>query len=235
MDELNKELAELSPAPFNGPGYIAVEGAIGAGKTSFAKLLADRIGASLELDEGFENPFLVDFYRNRERYAFPAQLFFLLNRFQKQQALQTHDLFAGKIVSDYIFARDALFASVTLAERELKLYEKIAPILERDIPRPDLVIYLQASTDALLHRIKLRGDKTERHVDREYIDRLAEAYNYFFFHYTETPLLVVKTDHIDFVNQPAHLEDIVEQLQKPIHGKRYYSPPPGEELDYSGK
>jgi deoxyadenosine/deoxycytidine kinase len=176
MDELNKELAELSPAPFNGPGYIAVEGVIGAGKTSFAKLLADRIGASLELDEGFENPFLVDFYRNRERYAFPAQLFFLLNRFQKQQALQTHDLFAGKIVSDYIFARDALFASVTLAERELKLYEKIAPILERDIPRPDLVIYLQASTDALMHRIKLRGDKTERHVDREYIDRLKHHY-----------------------------------------------------------
>lgn len=235
MDELSKELANLTPEPFSGPEYIAVEGVIGAGKTSFAKLLAERIGATLELDEGFENPFLSDFYRNRERYAFPAQLFFLLNRFQKQQNLQTHDLFSGRIVSDYIFARDALFASVTLADRELKLYEKIAPILERDIPRPDLVIYLQASTDALLQRIKLRNEKSERHVDREYINQLVEAYNYFFFHYTDTPLLVVKTDHIDFVNEPAHLEDIVSQLEKPIHGKRYYSPPPGVELDYDEK
>ncbi|HSG98763.1 MAG TPA: deoxynucleoside kinase [candidate division Zixibacteria bacterium] len=221
--------------PFTGPNYIAVEGVIGVGKTSFAEALAERIGAALELDEGYQNPFLEDFYRNRERYAFPAQLFFLLNRFQRQQALRTPDLFAERIVADYIFARDALFASVTLTDRELKLYEKILPILERDIPRPDLVIYLQASPPALLERIRKRDHKLERHIDREYLDRLCEAYNYYFFNYTDTPLLVVKTDHIDFVREPAHLDDIVDQLQKPIHGKRYYSPPPGAELDYGEK
>lgn len=215
--------------------YIAVEGVIGVGKTSFATLLAERLGATLELDDGYQNPFLPDFYRNRERHAFTTQLYFLLSRFQRQQLLRTHDLFSEKIVTDYLFARDALFASVTLSEMELKLYEKILPILERDIPQPELVIYLQASTDALMHRIRKRNVECERHIDREYIERLGEAYNYFFFHYTDTPLLVVKTDHIDFVNDVNHLNDIVDQLSRPIHGKKYYSPPPGIELDYESK
>lgn len=217
------------------PRYIAVEGVIGVGKTSFAKLLAERINASLELDDGYQNPFLMDFYRNRERHAFATQLYFLLSRFQRLQNMRTHDLFAERVVADYLFARDALFASVTLSEMELKLYERILPILERDIPTPELVIYLQASTDVLMDRIRKRDVKSERLIDREYIERLGEAYNYFFFHYTETPLLVIKTDHIDFVNDSSHLDDIVDQLSKPIHGKRYYSPPPGIELDYEQK
>ncbi len=214
------------------PRYIAVEGVIGVGKTTFAKSLAEEIDATLELDEGYDNPFLSDFYQNRERHAFTTQLFFLLSRFQRQQSLRTHDLFADHIVSDYIFARDSLFASVTLSDRELTLYEKIMPILERDIPKPDLVIYLQASTEVLLDRIRLRNIKAERSISKDYINKLCEAYNQFFFHYTDTPLLVVKTDNIDFVNEPAHLEDIVNQLKRPIHGKRYYSPSPTAELDY---
>ncbi|MFQ5606555.1 MAG: deoxynucleoside kinase [Candidatus Zixiibacteriota bacterium] len=217
------------------PNFIAVEGVIGVGKTSFARLLAEKVGATLELDDGYENPFLKDFYRNRERHAFTTQLYFLLSRFRRLQALRTRDLFAERIVSDYLFQRDALFASVTLSDIELKLYEKIVPIMERDVPAPDLVIYLQASTDVLMSRIRKRDIKSERQIDRDYIERLGEAYNYFFFHYTETPLLVVKTDHIDFVGEPDHLADIVEQLNHPIHGKRYYSPPPGVELDYGSE
>ncbi len=214
------------------PRYIAVEGVIGVGKTTFAEALAEEIGATLELDQGYDNPFLSDFYHNRERHAFTTQLFFLLSRFQRQQSLRTHDLFAHRIVADYIFARDSLFASVTLSDRELTLYEKIMPILERDIPKPDLVIYLQASTEVLLERIHIRNIKAERSIGKDYINKLCDAYNQFFFHYTDTPLLVVKTDNIDFVNEPDHLADIVKQLRRPIHGKRYYSPSPTSELDY---
>jgi len=217
---------------YDGPRYIAVEGVIGVGKTSFAKALAAEIDATLELDQGYDNPFLTDFYRNRERHAFTTQLFFLLSRFQRQQSLRTHDLFAQRIVADYIFARDSLFASVTLTDLELALYEKILPILTRDIPRPDLVIYLEASTGALLERIRIRNIKSERTIGKDYINQLCDAYNQFFFHYTDTPLLVVKTDNIDFVNEPDHLADIVAQIKRPIHGKRYYSPPPAIELDY---
>lgn len=216
------------------PRYIAIEGVIGVGKTSFAEALSVEIGATLELDQGYDNPFLTDFYRNRERHAFTTQLFFLLSRFQRQQNLRTHDLFAQRIVADYIFARDSLFASVTLSDLELTLYEKIMPILARDIPKPELVIYLQASTEVLLERIRIRNIKAERAIGKDYINKLCDAYNQFFFHYTDTPLLVVKTDNIDFVNEPDHLADIVKQLKRPIHGKRYYSPSPAPELDYGG-
>ncbi len=217
---------------FEIPRYIAVEGVIGVGKTSFAEALASEIGATLELDQGYDNPFLSDFYRNQERHAFTTQLFFLLSRFQRQQSLRTHDLFSQRIVADYIFARDSLFASVTLTDLELTLYEKIMPILAQDIPKPELVIYLQASTEVLLERIRIRNIKAERAIGNDYIDKLCDAYNQFFFHYTDTPLLVVKTDNIDFVNEPDHLADIVKQLNRPIHGKRYYSPSPSPELDY---
>jgi deoxyadenosine/deoxycytidine kinase len=217
---------------FEIPRYIAVEGVIGVGKTSFAEALAAEIGATLELDQGYDNPFLADFYRNQERHAFTTQLFFLLSRFQRQQGLRSHDLFSQRIVADYIFARDSLFASVTLTDLELALYEKIMPILAQDIPKPELVIYLQASTEVLLERIRIRNIKAERAIGNDYIDKLCDAYNQFFFHYTDTPLLVVKTDNIDFVNEPDHLADIVKQLNRPIHGKRYYSPSPSPELDY---
>lgn len=206
------------------PNYIAVEGVIGVGKTTFAGMLAERLGSELINEEVFENPFLVDFYKNRKRYAFQCQLFFLLSRFQQQQQLMVRDLFAQRIVADYLFAKDAIFASVNLSERELALYEKIAPILERDVPRPDLTIYLQASTPILLQRIKKRNLTFEKSIDFEYVEVLNSAYDYYFFNYTETPLLVVKTDGIDFVNNPEHFDDLIDQIRKPIKGKIYYAP-----------
>jgi len=213
----------MSPEQFE-HNYIAVEGVIGVGKTSFAKMLAEGLNAELVAEEVFENPFLVDYYKSPKRYSFSCQLFFLISRFQQQQQLMSRDLFSQRIVSDYVFAKDYLFAQVNLSERELALYQKIAPILARDVPKPDLVIYLQASTPVLLERIKKRNYSFEKSIDFDYIEMLNKAYDYFFFNYTDTPLLVVKTDLIDFVNNPGHFDDLIEQIKKPISGKKYYAP-----------
>lgn len=204
--------------------YIAVEGVIGVGKTTFASMLAERLDAELLNEEVFENPFLVDFYKNRKRFGFSCQLFFLLSRFQQQQQLMVRDLFAQRIVADYLFAKDSIFASVNLSDRELTLYNRIAPMLARDIPRPDLVIYLQASTQTLLDRVQRRNFSFEKSIDADYVEVLNKAYDYFFFDYNDTPLLVVKTDEIDFVNNPGHFDDLIEQISKPISGKKYYAP-----------
>jgi deoxyadenosine/deoxycytidine kinase len=206
------------------PNYIAVEGVIGVGKTTFASMLADRLGAEVINEEVFENPFLVDFYRNRKRYALSCQLYFLISRFQQQQQLMVRDLFAQRIVADYLFAKDSIFASVNLSERELALYDKIAPVLAKDTPRPDLAIYLQASTGTLMERIRRRNHSFEKSIDSDYVESLNRAYDYYFFHYSDTPLLVVKTDDIDFVNNPEHFDDLIAQLRKPIKGKIYYVP-----------
>lgn len=206
------------------PKYVAVEGVIGVGKTSFARMLAQRIDAELINEEVLENPFLVDFYKNRKRFAFSCQLYFLISRFQQQQGLMVRDLFAQRIVADYLFAKDSIFASVNLSDRELALYNRIAPALLSDIPRPDLVIYLQASTPTLLKRIQSRNFSFEKSIDSDYIEVLNKAYDYYFFNYSETALLVVKTDEIDFVNNPGHFDDLIEQMSKPISGKKYYVP-----------
>lgn len=204
--------------------YLAVEGVIGVGKTSFARMLAEELGAEMMAEEVFENPFLVDFYKNKKRYALQCQLNFLISRYQQQQQLVKRDLFAQKIISDYLFAKDAIFASVNLSEPELLLYEKIAAVLSSEIPKPDLVIYLQASTPTLLERIRKRDLGFEKPIDFDYLELLNKAYDYFFFNYSDTPLLVVKTDNIDFVNNPEHFTDLVSQIKKPINGKKYYSP-----------
>lgn len=209
------------------PDYIAVEGVIGVGKTSFAQMLAERLGARLVNEEVFENPFLADFYKDRKQHALSCQLYFLISRFQQQQQLMVRDLFAQKIVADYLFAKDAIFASVNLSERELTLYNKIAPALSRDVPAPDLVIYLQASTRVLLDRVRNRNHPFEKPIDFDYVEMLNNAYDYYFFHYTDTPLLVVKTDEIDFVHRPEHFDDLIVQISKPIAGKKYYSPSSG--------
>jgi len=206
------------------PNYIAVEGVIGVGKTTFSGMLAERIEAELINEEVFENPFLVDYYKNPKRHAFACQLFFLRSRFQQQQQLMARDLFAQRIVADYLYAKDSIFASVTLSERELTLYNKIAPILAKDIPPPDLVIYLQATTPTLTERIHKRNYSFEKSIDFDYIEMLNQAYNYYFFHYNDTPLLVIKTDDIDFVNNPEHFDDIIDQIKKPVPGKKYYVP-----------
>jgi deoxyguanosine kinase len=204
--------------------YIAIEGAIGAGKTSLAKILAERMEARLILEETEENPFLPDFYKNKERYAFQTQIFFLLSRYRQQADLFATDLFQKKMVSDYFFDKDRIFASVTLSANEFYLYERLLSILEKDIPKPDLVIYLQANSEILLRRIKERERPYEKNIDLGYIQNLNEAYNYYFFHYTKTPLLVVNTDRIDFVHNKADLEDLLEQLRKPHLGTKYYVP-----------
>jgi len=212
------------PPPAVESNYIVVEGVIGVGKTTFAKMLTERLEAELIAEEVFENPFLPDFYKNRKRFAFQCQLNFLISRYQQQQQLIIRDLFAQKIVADYLFAKDSIFASVTLTERELILYNRISDVLSSEIPKPDLVIYLQGKTQTLLERIKKRNISFEKPIDFEYLDVLNKAYDYFFFNYVDTPLLVVKTDSIDFVNNPRHFDDLVEQIKKPVSGKKYYSP-----------
>ncbi len=213
----------MSPATSE-HNYIAVEGVIGVGKTSFAGMLAERLGAQVVNEEVLGNPFLTDFYRDRKRYAFSCQLFFLLSRFNQQVQLQTRDLFAERVVADYLYAKDSIFASINLSDRELALYSKLATLLARDVPRPDLAVYLQASTPVLLERIRRRNLPFERAIDHEYVEMLNKAYDYFFFDYGETPLLVVKTDQIDFVNNSEHFDDLINLISRPIFGTKYYAP-----------
>src|SRR5947207_2061257 len=174
--------------------YIVIEGVIGAGKTSLARMLSERMQAKLVLEEVEENPFLKDFYRDRERYAFQTQMHFLFSRFQQQRNLRQMELFSERMVADYLFQKDRIFAGLNLQERELALYERLVGWLELDVMKPDVVVYLQASPDTLMDRIARRGRSFEKEMDREYIKSLNEAYNHFFFHYTEAPLLVVNTN-----------------------------------------
>jgi len=204
--------------------YMVIEGAIGAGKTSLAQLLAERFGASLVLEEVEKNPFLMDFYKDRKRFAFQTQVYFLLSRFKQQQELLERDLFRSRMISDYLFWKDRIFASITLSERELYLYEKILPILEKDIPKPDLVIYLQTAPEFLFKRIKEKGRDFEKGLDSEYISHLVESYNHFFFHYNSSPLLVVKNDNLDFQRKPGQLEDLINIIKEQKEGTRYYVP-----------
>lgn len=204
--------------------YIAIEGVIGAGKTSLARKMADKYDARLLLEQHEANPFLADFYKDPQRYAFQTQLFFLLSRYRQQQEIPQRDLFHSMLIADYIFAKDRIFATVTLDEREMVLYDKVASLLERDIIQPDLVIYLQSSTERLMENIRKRGRHYERPITESYIRVLNEAYNQFFFNYNASPLLVVNTNEIDFVHDENDFEDLVAQLERPISGVQYYSP-----------
>ena len=212
----------MSPETFE-PNYIAVEGVIGVGKTTFAGMLAERLQAELLNEEVFENPFLVDYYKNSKRFAFACQLYFLISRFQQQQQLMVRDLFAQRIVADYLFAKDTIFASVTLSERELALYNKIAPILARDVPRPDLVIYLQIALSKLVRRIGTEGSTLEKNISEKYLEDICEAYDYFFFNYQASPLLVVKADDID-LSREEDVEDLIEKIGQMKKDTLYYVP-----------
>lgn len=206
------------------PRYIAIEGPIGVGKTSLAELLAQRLHAQAILEAAEENPFLKDFYRDMRRYAFQTQLYFLLSRYRQQQELLQFDLFRQRLVCDYLFARDRIFAYLTLDDNELALYEKLHPLLEARVPKPELVIYLQADVEALYRRITIRGRGYEREIPKDYLEDLVQAYNHFFFHYTETPLLVINTTDIDFVKRKEDLEDLIRQIEEMKRGTRYYVP-----------
>ena len=206
------------------PRYIVVEGPIGVGKTSLAELLAERLQARKSLEGAEENPFLSHFYKDMRRYAFQTQLYFLLNRFRQQQELVQFDLFKQSLVSDYLFAKDKIFAYLTLDDNELALYERLHPLLEMRVQKPDLVLYLQASTDVLMRRIQSRAREYERELDRTYLEDVNAAYNHFFFHYLATPLLVVNTSEIDFVKHKEDFEDLVKQVEAVRAGTHYYVP-----------
>lgn len=206
------------------PKYICVEGVIGVGKTSLVSMCGEVMNARLMYEKPEENPFLEDFYRDPRRYAFQVQLFFLLSRYRQQQEFFQQDLFYEMMVSDYLFAKDRIFATLNLDDRELVLYDRVASLLEQDIPTPDLVIYLQSSPERLMTNIRRRGRHYEQSISEEYIRSLNEAYNRFFFHYHGTPLLVVNCTQIDFVNNPRHFEDLVKEILRPHSGIEYYSP-----------
>ncbi len=205
--------------------YIAIEGVIGAGKTTLAQMVAERLGARIVLERFEENPFLQKFYEDPEHYAFQTQIYFLLSRYRQQQEIYQVDLFHSHIVSDYIFEKDKIFAYLTLRDEELKLYENLLGAIEKSIPQPDLVIYLQSSVERLMSNIKKRGRDIEKNMSGEYIKELNEAYNYFFFRYKSAHLLIVKATDIDFVNNPDHFEDLMEQILRPNKAPvEYYNP-----------
>lgn len=203
--------------------YVAVDGPIGVGKTTFCRILADRIGGHLVLEEADSNPFLKDFYRDRRRYALQTQFFFLLSRYAQQKELIEYDLFKKKIVADYTFEKDLLFAQSNLTEDELSLYKQVAELLKKNLPKPDLVVFLTASPDVLLARIKKRNITYERNFDAEYLTSVVDAYNHYFFHYNRTPLLVIKTDQLDFVENSKHLDEIFNQIAEMRQGTRYFT------------
>ena len=204
--------------------YIVIEGPIGVGKTSLARLLAKEFNARCIFEKPDENPFLPYFYQDRKKYAFQTQIFFLLNRFQQQKEIAQLDLFNQVTLCDYLFAKDRIFASLNLDNHELALYEQIFQLLNVQIPSPDLVIFLQAKPDVLLHRIKSRSISFEKEIDLEYLKMLIEGYNYYFFHYDWTPLLVVDTSEIDFVNRKEDLDQLVREIKQMKKGTWYFIP-----------
>jgi deoxyguanosine kinase len=209
--------------------YIVVEGVIGVGKTSLTKLLATRTSGRLNLEVVEENPFLTQFYQDRSAYAFQTQIFFLLSRYRQQQNLFQHDMFSATLISDYLFAKDRIFANLNLSDDELVLYNQLATILEQRVLKPDLVIYLQARTSVLLQRIRWRGRTFEQDMDEGYLNALNAAYSYFFHHYKDSPLLVVNTDNLDFVNVPGDFDLLYDQIGEKFNGTRYFAPDSGPE------
>lgn len=203
--------------------YIAVDGPIGVGKTTFCRLLADHINGDLLLEKAADNPFLPDFYRNRERYALQTQMFFLMSRYTQQKELIEYDLFVKRVVADYTFDKDHLFAAINLNEAEFKVYKQVAGLLQKNLPKPDLVVFLTASVEVLLTRIRRRNLPSEKSIDTEYLEQVIEAYNHHFFHYSSTPLLVIKTDQLDFVENCRHLEEIFSQIAEMRQGTRYFT------------
>ncbi len=206
------------------PRYIAVEGVIGVGKSSLTRILASRLGGRAVHEPVVENPFLARFYKDRKRYAFQTQLYFLLTRYQQQQELRQPQLFDTSIVCDYMFAKDRLFATLTLDRDELRLYNQIFDQLDARLPSPDLIIYLQADIDIVLERIEARGLSFEKKMDPQYLRDLSDLYNDYFFNYRRTPLLVVNTSGIDFVHNSQDQEWLVNEILGMKGGTKHLVP-----------
>ena len=206
------------------PRFIAVEGAIGAGKTSLVNLLEQQYGARVILEENDSNPFIAKFYEDQETYSFQTQIFFLLSRYNQYMELAQRDLFNSVVVIDYLFQRDKIFAQLNLEDHEYRLYEQIYNLVSSKAPKPDLVIFLQASTEVLLERVSKRGREYESFMDPDYLDSVNKAFNNFFFYYSDTPLLVINTNEIDFVEKKCDLEELINKVNSHKIGREYYNP-----------
>jgi deoxyguanosine kinase len=204
--------------------YIAIEGPIGVGKTSVVERLAERLDATTVMEDWSQNPFLKPFYDATPGAAFQTELFFLLSRYRQQQELVQRNLFAQATLSDYVFEKSKLFAYLNLEDSELLIHEKLYGLLAESVPKPDLVVYLQAPTEVLMKRIRSRGRPEETRLSEEYLAEVNRAYNYYFFHYSLTPLLVVNTTDVDFVKRPEDVDDLLKQIQSMGRGTQYYVP-----------
>jgi len=204
--------------------YIAIEGPIGVGKTSLAKLLSKRLSAKLILEKFEDNPFLSEFYDDPARFAFQTQLFFLLQRYQQQQDIRQVDMFHNLLISDYMFIKDRLFASLNLDDKEMNLYDSIANMMERNVINPDLIIYLQADTSTLMKNIDKRARDFENNISYDYINALNEIYTEYFFRYNDTPLVIINTNNIDFVNNADDLDQVIEYIRQPVSGTKFFNP-----------
>ena len=207
--------------------YVAIEGTIGVGKTSLANLLSEKLSAKLVLEAFEDNPFLSDFYEDPERHAFQTQLWFLLQRYQQQQDLRQVDMFQNLVITDYMFVKDRLFASLNLNEKEMSLYDTVANMMERNVIQPDLVIFLQADIETLMNNISKRGREIEKNISEDYIDALNQVYNEYFFRYQDTPLVIINTSNIDFVNNHKDLEEVINYIRQPVAGTKFFNPSAG--------
>lgn len=204
--------------------YIVIEGPIGVGKSTLTRILSQRFSARTVYEIVEENPFLPLFYKDQEKHAFQTQLFFLLSRFKQQQELHQQELFAQHTVSDYLFAKDRIFASLTLNDAELALYDRVFQLLQPRVVKPDLVIYLQARLEVLLGRIKKRARDFEKNFDADYLAGLCSAYNDYFFHYDDTPLLVINTSDINILENEDDLEGLLQMVRRHKKGVTHYIP-----------
>ncbi len=207
--------------------HIAIEGPIGIGKTTLSHALADKLQADILLEQIDDNPFIGLFYEDPARHALPVQLSFLFSRLKQWQALHQQQLFQQGLITDYIFAKDRLFATVTLSDAELALYDQVLRAVAVDLPRPDLVIYLQSDADVIMQRIKKRNRSFEQSLGSDYLKRIIAAYDQFFFHYQETPLLIVQTDKLNFAEKPDDIDALLARITAMRSGTEFWA-------DYTG-
>jgi len=204
--------------------HVAIEGPIGVGKSTLARLLAQKTESKL-LEEDINNPFLKDFYQGKRGAAFQCQLYFMLMRYQQQLPLVQPTLFESSVICDYILEKELIFAQLTLDEKELFLHRKIFQFLLGNLPGPEAVVYLQASTEVIRKRIKKRSRETEKNISDEYIEKLNESYNHFFFHYKQTPLLIVNVNDVDFEKNISEIDHLVAMINSLEYGVVLYNPP----------
>ncbi len=211
----------MAQPEFKPPRYIAMEGPIRVGKSTLARVLSEKMHARRIFDVD-DNPFLGEFYEEKEGAAFRAQMYFLLERHRRLKEVSLEQ--PGAVISDFMFEKDKIFAYVNLDDEELKLYERYFEMLAAELPKPDLVVYLQASPEVLRQRVAKKGDKTEEHISLEYLGEVVRAYEHFFFRYAESDLLVVNTSEIDFVERNHDLQELLRRIQQPVKGTQYFLP-----------